>query len=133
MRRGIWISFVTLMLVACGWIQASVAQQMGDQKAATPEIAWDSKCMWVLDTMPITFGCDRNRLLGCYGSCSVGVLADDWASLCVPELNSACSGTRTKVTVLKYYEGRCQSDCSCADGEYLPYPVKVEINAYKCL
>lgn len=131
MRRGIWIGLSVLAMLASGWMQAVAVSKMDDQKIGIPEIVWFHKCMWVLNTMPITFGCDRN-ILGCSGNCSVGVLADEFAFLCVPESNSVCAGTPTKVTVLKYYEGRCQPDCSCADGHYLPYPIKVDIFAYKC-
>lgn len=132
MRRSIWIGLSVLTMLASGLMQAVAVSTMDDQKIGIPFIVWDHKCTWVLNTMPITFGCDRNFLLGCSGNCSVGVLADEWATLCVPESSSICLGTLTKVTVLKYYEGRCQPDCSCADGHYLPWPVKVEIYAYKC-
>lgn len=146
MRRSVWIALSVLAMLASGWTQAVAGVGWNDpisgatiavsekdnQVNAIPTIVWDHKCMWVLDTMPITFGCDRSALLGCSGECSVGVLADEWATLCVPASGTVCSGTLTKVTVLKYYEGKCQPDCSCADGHYLPYPVKVEIYAYKC-
>lgn len=140
MRRDIRIGLSALTVLVLGWIQgqaivlprASIQDLKDNPAPAIPTTVWDHKCMWVLDTMPITFGCDRSILLGCSGKCSVGVLADDYAFLCVPASNSVCSGKLTKVVVLKYYEGRCQSDCSCTDGEYLPSPIKVEIVAYEC-
>lgn len=129
MRRSIWTSVGVLTMLVSIPIQAVAVHRVDDpisgatiavskkdnQVNAIPTIVWDHKCMWVLDTMPITFGCDRSALLDCSGECSVGVLADEWATLCVPASGTVCSGTLTKVTVLKYYEGKCQPDCSCAE------------------
>lgn len=130
MRRS-WLALGALSLImACNM---QTARSMRDDTRTvpdTPVILFFYKCSWILDTMPITWGCDRN-LLGCSGKCSVGFLRDPVASLCIPNPESVCAGSPTTVKVIKVAEGVCRSNCTC-DAQRLPRPVEETVFVYKC-
>jgi hypothetical protein len=129
MRRIGWIIGLSLIM-ACN-MQAARSMQDEKMQKASLMLLFFHKCSWVLNTMPISWGCDRS-LLGCSGECSVGFLSDPVASLCVPNPESVCMGSLTTVKVIKVAEGVCRLDCTCKVQRLLPRPVEEIIFAYKC-